>query len=368
MSDKIELPTSRRALRTLMREHHEYILDNRDALSKIGATEYKDARSKTNALFKQLEYNREQFIDAITLKEIARAADAQTVALDDMSRRYDFGGLCSSICTTYETSHQGIDWSTLGKDVGNLFRGIPVQSFMLGPLSKYFKPRAATQRRHKIDKVIDEIVRPDEFFQAQNKDNGNGNGKGVNAEATNERIDHLLKHLMSDNETTFAKQYIRKRLNVLNTLVDPCDTVQTVENFFDFAFLIKDQRVMQKLTSAGDVEAVYVEPEKLDDNWATNRKQMVLSMNIPDLKLLGDLLLLQKSQENRNLPSTEKFNDDSSCILHRSDPLYSLSSAREQADMLVERANRNQKSSGKNVKRKKRSDTDYVSPNKISKK
>ena len=92
----------RRVIRVQMRNQLDFILDNKDELSKIDSELYREARRKTNETFSKLTHNREQLIDAITLKELARAANAQSIKLDDMGRRFDFDSLRNTLKERYD--------------------------------------------------------------------------------------------------------------------------------------------------------------------------------------------------------------------------------------------------------------------------
>ena len=87
----------RRKLRQELRNTHEFVLDNREELSKLHSELYVKVRRQNNETFKKLTHNREQYLDALTLKELARAANAQTIKLDDMGRRFDFATLAENL-------------------------------------------------------------------------------------------------------------------------------------------------------------------------------------------------------------------------------------------------------------------------------
>jgi hypothetical protein len=109
--------------------------------------------------------------------------------------------------------------------------------------------------------------------------------------------------------------------DLLGILVNPRDNVQTIENFFDFSFLIKDKRVGQDLLQDGIPSYTIINVESLNEGLLPNeRKQMVLSIGMRDLRLLAGLL-----------------SRDAEHSLHRDDALYSAANAHEQAKIITER-------------------------------
>lgn len=137
------------------------------------------------------------------------------------------------------------------------------------------------------------MARPDEILtqsrQESDKNDNDNTDEDGNAEATNERINHLVDYL--EATTTSLKASSKSaRLDLLSTIVDPQDCVQTVENFFDFAFLVKDKRIVQKYDNKKNTtQILVVDPAQMeDDGGFQSRKQMVLSLNMSDLKMIGD--------------------------------------------------------------------------------
>lgn len=88
------------------------------------------------------------------------------------------------------------------------------------------------------------------------------------------------------------------------------------------AFLVRDKRVFIDQGEGGLPRVVLADPEKLDEA-AENRqrRQMVLTMNMKDLKALASALGGEKRR----------------CPLHRDDVLYKLETAQQQVDQLLER-------------------------------
>tara|TARA_B110000090_G_scaffold205781_1_gene254058 strand:+ start:381 stop:1178 length:798 start_codon:yes stop_codon:yes gene_type:complete len=179
---------------------------------------------------------------------------------------------------------------------------------------------------------------------------------------------------------------------LLNVLFDPEDPVQTIENFFDFAFLIKENSVVQRFDKKTKrprcVAANKNSLEKMP------RKQLVLSLNMGELEQLAELLEpeggglggSELSSSNKNssstptptptpTPSSSSSSGSSSqknkqkfhCALHRNDPLYAATTAAEQSDILDKQAEVEKAKQA--AKRKRRSQTQtQSSPDKTKKK
>ena len=103
-------------------------------------------------------------------------------------------------------------------------------------------------------------------------------------EATFKRIDVQMNLILEKSKKS-------QSLPLLPLLFDAEDQVQTVENFFDYAFLIKEKAVAQKVekeTKGGSgLPMIIAAPkEKLQE---LEVKQHVLSLNMKELKELAEL-------------------------------------------------------------------------------
>ena len=218
-----------------------------------------------------------------------------------MSRRCDFGGLSETVQQAFrDPDTDEFSWSKLGVSCGALFRSVPSLRFMYGPLNKHFKERKAPKERAQKDNYA-ELERPDEIPEKKQRSTaavgaagGAGDDdNGQTMEATFERIGHLITHLDGVCKST------KRKANLIQTLVDPFDPVQTIENFFDFAFLVKDCRIVQRQRD-GVVDVKTVNPEDFTPVWQADRKQMILSMNMPDVKLIAALMAAEAALDAGN--------------------------------------------------------------------
>lgn len=319
-------PIERRKLRKEQRELHDTLLENREKISEVGSSLFTDLREQNNQLFKKAKHAREQFNDALNLKEIAKAATSQVLNLDDMSRRYDFESWADAVKHKYENPEDHIfSWTSFGMDCGTLFLSAPKVCPLLGVLKNELKKRGPIVRNPRAERAVES--KPEE----QEED-------GEIAEATNTRILTLWEFLQGEHgrlsqlslsqsqEQGLSAQDIKpSTINILTALVDPNDNVQTIENFFDYSFLIKDKRVVETLDEEG-IPVTMTVAESEEKGAEDGKKQMVLSLSMNDLKELAKLL-----------PTGYV------CPLHRDDPLYEAKDARQQADILAERLENEEK-------------------------
>jgi hypothetical protein len=234
--------------------------------------------------------------------------------LEDNSRRYDFNSFSSALTDKFKDRQSGLfDWTKCGIDCGALFLSAPPMTIMLGPISKPEKLRKIAEK--KGPRQTHEEVKPEELIQTAEEDD----------EATNERIQTQSRHIQSLCFPEFKPKkkneipptnVLCQPFDLLYNLLDPLDAVQTVENLFDFAFLIKEKQVAQRIDENGMPKSLLL-PGELQN---TDRKQMVLTMNMKDLKKLSKLVARQSLADGIS----------STCPLHRNDLLYAAKNAHEQ--------------------------------------
>eukprot|EP01036_Dinobryon_divergens_P034055 gene34055-44003_t len=150
-----------------------------------------------------------------------------------------------------------------------------------------------------------------------------------------------------------------KPFNLLELMVYPTDPVQTIENFFDLSFMVKERDILIEVDDTGLPLAVASDRNKV----SVEKKQMVLSINMKELRELSSLLYpdvadktsrkRKSSGSARNEEETDK--DDHASLsqsftvpypkhpLFRSDKLYKLSDVKEQTQLLAEEAIAKQK-------------------------
>ena len=123
---------------------------------------------------------------------------------------------------------------------------------MLGPISKPLKVRKPLEReggKGKKGKETHEIEEPESIIQSRGAGRA-GEGQVIDeekGEATFERITTLEQLVIKATATSTSSSATNNGFSSLDILVDTQDHVQTVENFFDFAFLVKEGEVLTKV-------------------------------------------------------------------------------------------------------------------------
>ena len=238
------------------------------------------------------------------LHEIAHIACKQAYQLEELHNQFDFEHISDGIRYLGNSDEsEDFSWVEVGRQLNCLFRAIPSMNIMLGCIDKEPKIRKQNVKKAKQSKESMATTVPSEIIQSQ-KDNENETN-----EATNERIHHLYTAIQEKGD------------DLLQLLINPKDNVQTIENFFDFSFLIKDKRVMESLNENGLPMAYKTNPHALTKSEDGNRRQLILSLNMKDLQEIAQLL-----QEEGKAHQ-----------LHREDVLYSARNAHEQADIVAAR-------------------------------
>lgn len=154
--------------------------------------------------------------------------------------------------------------------------------------------------------------------------------------------------------------------------MDQDSNVQTIENFFDMAFLIKDKKVKIQMDSDAVLEesaripgkpnlpvAVPIYNDEIEEMDAANtvdKKQQVLSLNMKDVSVLGQLLSALEAHGNiisglsstgssvhKGLSNSSSASVSSTNMVHREDDLYEIADAHSQADLLEARKKQNRK-------------------------
>lgn len=320
----------RRILRGEIRRVQEEMLDNQEELASVGGTKYEEMRGIVNAQFQRTSHSREQLLDAENLKLLSLAAKKQASKIDSTSNIYNFNTFADSIRNDFvdnETTY--FSWISLGRKCSPIFRSVPSFDTLYGPIGKGYVPK----ERKKTEKPVDDgalLTRAETVEQTDETDKSN--------EATNERIKKLQRTIekatghSSRGAAETNSQGESKTVDLLQLLVDTKDKVQTIENFFDFAFLLQRKRVAEsKIGSDQLPRALFC--QDLD----TDKQQLVLSLDMKQLGEVNELLDdIHKMEQQRNQTASDDALDVYG-VLHRDDELYHSSDARDQAEILSRR-------------------------------
>lgn len=277
-----------------------------------GKKEFSEFREECNNLFGSVVGAREQHNDVAIVRKLADVVKSKIQLMDNVARRYNINDFNLRIKTTYVDEVGTFSWSLLGQDIGVLSKLTPGISTFYGPIIRQETVRKEKAQRKTSERLVE--VKPENVIQDEDDI----------CEATNERLIKLItltkdKSYKSSNSDTSGSSSSgnKEKFNLFELLVDPDDMVQTVENFFDFSYLVKEKRILfDRDRDTGIPMAIANEP----DQQASTKNQMVLTMNMKDMKVLHKLL------KDKSSTATHP--------LHRDDVLYSASDVHEQANYL----------------------------------
>ena len=272
---------SRRRLRTEIRYVHETMVDNLEELQQPESTLYDDKRAEVNAQFKRTTHSREQLLDAENLKILSFAAKQQASKINNSASTYNFNTFADAIRNDMlDPETFTFSWRKLGRLCGQVFRLLPPCIPLHGPIGKGY----VVKERKRTEKPRDELValsKPETVEQ-------NDDDEDVSNEATNARITKLKKILIECTKqlATSEESKSTATVDLIELLVDTQDKVQTVENFFDFAFLLQ-----KKISAQSCEDAEYGLPRALAaSELEAEKQQLVVSLGMKDLTELNELI------------------------------------------------------------------------------
>lgn len=235
-----------------IRENLKHTLENmeylQNDLTDIKKSKFQAMNESLNQTFESIHHPRELTLDAVGMKLLSHSLKSQAIKLSDFSKKHNFESLTTKLkdyfCFVDEKGQahiDRIDWGTLGAEVSKMMLTTAPLNTMVGPFHKQEKVRKPiTKRKSNEEDKFTQVEKPKEIIQTGDDDKN---------EATNERVKNLITIVraltdeindqrntesspsnLSDNDVGF---------DLLKLLVDPVDDVQTIENFFDFSFLIK---------------------------------------------------------------------------------------------------------------------------------
>eukprot|EP01032_Pedospumella_encystans_P009504 gene9504-11180_t len=305
---------TRRNNRMMLKEVSEDMKDSKQEMKNVHSTKFASLLKRYENVAKGLvdPNTNELMAGATCVRQLTDAVKGQAQTLSDVSARLSWQDLSTSVTTRFgnDEANSGLNWGKLGNEARQLFNSTSSFTTLVGPMNKEERQRNITVRRHR-ENTADVIN-----ATSENIENNESDG---NDEATNARVAHLLKHIESHENQEF---------DLLKTLVDPVNPVQSLENFFDYSYLHKEKEVKHKFEEeTGTLKACAAKPKELDE---APKSQMVLSFSMQDLTRLAQLVH----------PETHTAGEDSSQVphpLHREDPLYDTHDAQEQVRILAER-------------------------------
>lgn len=258
---------TRRKVRSSLKVQLETISKNKSELRNLKSDRFQRDLNKLDAISTRAIHTREMQMDAFSLRELSIAAKAQATQINKFQNKYDFKSLFLEIQKLFGHAGQTLDWTALGRSVLYTMNDTSSFSSILGSLSKESKKRKPIQRREKVVEEENEEnapVAPSEVKQGQTGDDKDDN-------VAIQRSSHQYAKLQE-----LTKKSKNEEFDLLRLLVDPSDPVQTIENFFDYSFLLKQKKVAEDIdTVTGLPRVVLADPTSLEKEGGSSNHQMV---------------------------------------------------------------------------------------------
>ncbi len=356
----------RRDLRQKLYQIGEIVDNKQDALQDVSKNNWDDVLESLNATHRYINHTREAQHDAKIMNKLSHTMKNRAMRLEECSQ-ISFKDFCMAAKEAYNecddvlSEDEDVDaqsgsgrrkkrvlkqdkdigamsWTKLGADVGQLFLSPVGLTAMMGPISKPKKVAVARQAKKKDEEVV--AKRP-EKVESNVDDELN--------EATFHRIEKLDEVIQKRSKRTSSSSSSSGNSNrdtgaafaIMDVLYDRSDIVQTMENFFDFAFLIKDGAVVTSYDKNNSIpSSIYADKDKLP----AQRKQHVLTLSVKEMREITKYMEESNTLELSDLldpsRSSSGKNSSDSNPLHRKDKLYDARTALEQTQVLDEESSR----------------------------
>jgi hypothetical protein len=274
----------RENLRKRQRDVLEVITSNRHAIGDVKSTAFRDIRAANNQLEREVRYVRESVLDVVNLKEISKAASKQATALTVVTQAVTADKLIRELRSKFrgrddaEGSDGDFDWAKLGRMVSSMFAAVPPVDFLLGPIGKAVAGKKERQRRVRDEDGDAETVRPEDVTEKNEE----------LVEATQQRLASLSARLATLSQAAGVDGKIGK-VEFFSTLVNPKSFTQTVENIFDFSFLLKQGHVGLSVEDGAPKIEPFSAREAKDDDADQKSTQLVVSFTPADMRRAAKL-------------------------------------------------------------------------------
>lgn len=201
--------------------------------------------------------------------------------------RYDASKLAQKLalkCSVKQGSSRFFDWKTLGRECGICYNAIPDRvSFLAGSLDSLAEMKTKLARKTRQKETIDE-AKEEEPEAVQN------NKSDADQLSAAEKNLKLMKQVLKTRSRQEAEKQGRKSAPVdgVSFLFNPNSFTQTVENIFNFSFLIKKGEA--EIGVRDDI-GLYVLPKHRPSdedfqNSQTSATQAVVSFTMSDWRRL----------------------------------------------------------------------------------
>lgn len=297
-------------LRSILRAQMDYIQSHKDELADVDLDELRAAIENIETIRKGVTNTREQSMCAIIESAVAKLAKNQAQNISKYDSKLDFSQLARCVLNKHSKADQpnSLDWESFGFLALTLFDSPAELVTLRGPMLLEVKVRQVARRQSNQEDRNAELVKAEVLT----------NEDGAEDEATSHRINTMISAL----DDIQKKPESADGFDLLSLLVHPEFPIQTIENFFDFSFIIKQKQAAMDVRG-GLPRAVLAEGEKLEK---LDKKQMILSMPMPKVRELA-----------RELYRTRNPNPLNS-YLDRTSDLYRMRNAHEQVTEMQHQA------------------------------
>lgn len=240
----------RRNLRRKQRDLHHRVNQEVGRDENEGVMEFlSERRDENNQLFNKVAYTREAVLDADNAELIA-AKTLQQVDQMVQVPRFDATKLANRLrskLSVGEGANKYFSWWHLGKECGVCFNAVPWGvSFLAGtldaPETVVRKARKARAKKNTADELVELKV-----GQADEKNGGTADNLSA-AEKAMKVMRKKLKKLSVRQEGDEEN----REVNGVEFLFNPKSFTQTVENIFNYSFLVKSGEGQIRVRSAKD--------------------------------------------------------------------------------------------------------------------
>lgn len=211
----------RRGTRKQIKDAFEHIQENKQGMLDLHSDKFRNMYAEFQEASKDAVHTRELQYDASCIKELSCAVKGQAESLCDLSGRFRFEDIVTEMKRLFGNENKiGIDWLSFGKQAKVIFTSAPEMNTMVGSMQKEERVRKVATRKAKSQEIEAGNATAQEIINTE---------EDGNDEATNARVSRLFKHIEGENG----------EFDLLRLLINPADPVQSVENFFDYAYLHK---------------------------------------------------------------------------------------------------------------------------------
>jgi len=183
--------------------------------------------------------------------------------------------LLSMLLLKYKfASGKAIKWGELARSVeeAGIYNHVPAATFLLGK----FEPPAKKEKKERKRKETG----PTEALQTADRVNVDALQENDEDKAQTSRM-HVLANALADAASAAEKRGEPRRVNMFHLLLNPDSFSQTVENFFDLAFLVKDGYASMRVDGDCVFLADTKPPETDDFKGGLLKVQNILKLDHP---------------------------------------------------------------------------------------